>query len=104
MTRKAILDNYEDQWRVYKDNDYVSGQGGTYNLDEEEIIMLIRVPGEAQVNELIEWIRAMDTAYVEDKTFENVVYEEGERYIRGEKSLEEVMGAIETRLGIYLAE
>ena len=103
VTRKAILDNYEDQWRVYKDNDYVSGQGGTYNLDEE-VIMLIRVPGEAQVNELIEWIRAMDTAYVEDKTFENVVYEEGERYIRGEKSLEEVMGAIETRLGIYLAE
>jgi len=41
---------------------------------------------------------------VEDKTFENVVYEEGQTYIRGDVSLEEVMGSIETRLGIYLAE
>ncbi len=27
----------------------------------------------------------MDAAYVEDKTFENVIYEEGEAYIQGEK-------------------
>lgn len=46
----------------------------------------------------------MDTAYVEDKTFENVVYEEGRQYIRGDASLEEAMDAIETRVGIYLAE
>ncbi len=66
--------------------------------------MLIRVPKEEEVNKLIEWIQSMDTAYVEDKTFENVVYEEGERYIRGDRSLEEVMDGIEKRLGIYLAE
>ena len=65
---------------------------------------MIRVPDEAEVNELIEWIRSLDTAYVEDKTFENVVYEEGQTYIRGDAGLEEVMGSIETRLGIYLAE
>ena len=104
VTQKAILNIYENQWRVYKDNDYVSGQGSTYNLDDEEITMLIRVPKEEEVNKLIEWIQSMDTAYVEDKTFENVVYEEGERYIRGDRSLEEVMDAIEKRLGIYLAE
>ena len=104
MTEKAIRDIYEKQRVVYKDNDYVSGQGGTYNLDEEEIIMLIRVPDEPEINALIAWIQSLDTAYVEDKTFENVVYEEGERYIRGDKSLEEVLGSIETRVGIYLAE
>lgn len=66
--------------------------------------MLIRVPDEPEINALIAWIQSLDTAYVEDKTFENVVYEEGERYIRGDKSLEEVLGSIETRVGIYLAE
>lgn len=53
---------------------------------------------------LLEWIKSMDTAYVEDKTFETVVYEEGRGYIEGEKSLEDVISAIETRIGIYLAE
>lgn len=104
VTPKAILDNYADQWRLYKDNDYVSGQGGTVDPDGNEIILLIRVPDEAEVNELIKWITSMDTVYVEDKTFENVIYEEGTSYMSGEKSLEEAMNSIETRLGIYLAE
>ncbi len=104
VTPKALLDNYKDQWRVYKDNDYVSGQGGTTDLNGEEILMPIRVPDEKKVSELINWIGSVDTAYVEDKTFENVVYEEGEGYIRGDRSLKEAMNAIETRLGIYLAE
>lgn len=51
-----------------------------------------------------QWIESLDTANVEDKTFENVVYEEGRQYIRGDVSLEEAMDAIETRVGIYLAE
>lgn len=46
----------------------------------------------------------MDTAYVEDKTFENIIYEEDTSYLSGEKSLKESMNSIETRLGIYLAQ
>lgn len=65
---------------------------------------MIRIPDEAEVNELIQWITSMDTAYVEDKTFENIIYEEGTSYLSGEKSLEETMNSIETRLGIYLAQ
>lgn len=38
------------------------------------------------------------------RTFENVVYEEEDKYLLGERSLEEATGTIETRLGIYLAE
>lgn len=104
VTQKAIMDSYEDQWKLYKDNDYVSGQGGTVDPDGNEVVLLIRIPDEAEVQELIQWIQSMDTAYVEDKTFENVVYEEGSAYMQGEKSLEEAMNSIETRLGIYLAE
>ncbi len=104
VTQKAILDSYADQWKLYKDNDYVSGQGGTVDPDGNEVVLLIRIPDEAEVNELLQWITSMDTAYVEDKTFENIIYEEGTFYLSGEKSLEETMNSIETRLGIYLAE
>lgn len=104
VNRKAILDNYEDQWRLYKDNDYVSGSGSLYSDDGEEVELLIRVPDEAKVNELIQWIESMDTVYVEDTIFEGVVYEEGIAYMEGVKSLDEAMSSIETRLGIYLAE
>ena len=104
VTEKAIMDNYADQWNLYKDNDYVSGQASAIDASGNEVILRIRIPDEAEVNELIAWIKSMDTAYVEDKTFESVVYEEGEQYIRGDKSLEEAMGSIEARLGIYLAE
>lgn len=104
VTKEAILDSYAEQWRTYKDNDYVSGQGSTYNREEEEVVLLIRIPDEKTVNELIDWIESLNTAYVEDKIFENVVYEEGASYIEGEKSMEDAMSSIETRLGIYLTE
>ncbi len=104
VTKKALWDNYEEQWRVYKDNDYVSGMSGTSDLEGEEITMSIRVSDERRVNELLQWIASLDTAYIEDKTFENVVYEEGMRYLNGDESMEEVMNSIETRLGIYLTE
>lgn len=51
VTSKAILDNYADQWNLYKDNDYVSGQGSTIDTKGEEVVLLIRVPDEAEVNE-----------------------------------------------------
>ena len=95
---------FRSQWQLYKDNDYVSGSSGTIDSDGYEVLLLIRVPDEAEVKELIQWIASMDTAYVEDKTFENVIYEEGTSYMLGEKSLEDAMNSIETRLGIYLAE
>lgn len=104
VTKQAILDNYAEQWRIYKDNDYISGSFNFVGFEEIEDIEDIRVPDEKKVNELIQWIESMDTAYVENRTFENVVYEEGVSYILGEKSLEEVMEAVETKLGIYLSE
>lgn len=104
VNKKAILDNYANQWRLYKDNDYVSGSASIDSEDGVEVDFLIRVPDEKKVNELIQWIESMDTAYVEDTTFENVIYEEGDAYMRGEKSMEDAMASIETRLGIYVTE
>ncbi len=104
VNQKAILDSYEEQWRIYKDNDYISGSASFGDFNESKGYFLIQIPDEEKVNELIAWIASMDAAYVEDKTFENVIYEEGEAYIQGEKSLDEAMEAIETRLGIYLTE
>ncbi|MBD5508059.1 MAG: carbohydrate ABC transporter substrate-binding protein [Lachnospiraceae bacterium] len=104
VNKKAILDNYANQWRIYKDNDYVSGGGSLYTDDGKDITLVIRIPDEAKVNALLQWIETLDTAYVEDSTFESVVYEEGIYFMRGDKSLEEAMDSIEARLGIYLAE
>lgn len=104
VNKKAILDNYAEQRRIYGGNDMISG-GSVFTSDSgEEVDLTIRVPDEKTVDVLVQWIEAMDTAYVEDSTFESVVYEEGTAFMRGEKSLEEAMNSIETRLGIYLAE
>ncbi|MDE7231455.1 MAG: hypothetical protein K2N37_00025, partial [Lachnospiraceae bacterium] len=104
VNKKAILDNYANQWRIYKDNDYVSGGSSLYTDDGGDITLVIRIPDETKVNELLQWIEALDTAYVEDSIFEGVVYEEGISFMRGDKTMEEAMDSIETRLGIYLAE
>lgn len=101
---KAILDNYENQRQLYQDNDYISG---SMSLSDDEGLacnIVIRVPKEEQVQELLTWIASMDTVYVEDAVLEDVVYEEGIAYMQGDKSLEETLDAIEMRLGIYLAE
>lgn len=104
VNKKAILDNYAEQRRIYGGNDMVSGSGGLANDEGELVTLTIRVADENTVDVLLSWIEAMDAVYVEDSTFENVVYEEGISFIRGDKSLEEAMDSIETRLGIYLAE
>lgn len=104
VSRQAILDKYADYRRIYGGNDYVSGSSGLYMEEGEEVSMLIRVPNEDQVEYLLDWIDGVDTAYVEDKVFESVVYEEGAAYGRGDKSLTEAVDSIEKRLGIYLAE
>lgn len=104
VNKQAILDNYADQRRRYKDNDYISGSSCLTNEEGIEVDITIRVPGEEQVDELIKWIESMDTAYVENTTFENVVYEEGIAYMKGNKSLTDAVDSIEKRLAIYLAE
>lgn len=104
VNQKAILDSYENQRQLYQDNDYISGSMSLSDDEGFACDIVIRVPDEEQVEELLTWIASMDTVYVEDAVLEDVVYEEGKAYMQGEKSLEETLDAIEMRLGIYLAE
>lgn len=104
VNRKAILDNYENQRQLYQDNDYISGSMSLSDDAGFACDIVIRVPDEEQVQELLTWIASMDTVYMEDSVLEDVVYEEGKAYMQGERSLEETLDAIEMRLGIYLAE
>lgn len=65
---------------------------GIYWLDEEQKAMC-----EA-------WIRAMHTPYIEDDLLEQIVCEEGIRYLQDTQSLEEAVSAVETRAALYMAE
>ena len=61
--------------------------------DNEEIINMLRG-----------WIENASTPYIEDVRLEDAVYKEGALYMRGEKSLEEAVMAIEKSVALYMAE
>lgn len=71
------------------------------NSKEEEIKLAIN---EKQITDLRKCVEAADTPYIEDTVLENVVYEEGIRYMQGTQSLEEAVNAIERKISIYIAE
>ena len=54
--------------------------------------------------ELRRCIEAMDTPYIENRTLEDAVYEEGGGYLQGKRSLDETLTAIEKRIALYMAE
>ena len=61
-------------------------------------------PDEEQKEELRRCIEAMDTPYIENRTLEDAVYEEGGGYLQGKRSLDETLTAIEKRIALYMAE
>lgn len=61
-------------------------------------------PDEKQTAELKSSIESLDTPYLENMVFENVVFDEGVPYFRGEQSLDEAVSAIEKKMALYLAE
>lgn len=61
-------------------------------------------PDEKQKEDLQKCIEAADTAYIENRMLENVVYEEGSGYFQGMRSLDETLNAIEKRIALYMAE
>ena len=105
VNKKAILDSYADQRRIYGGNDNISGS--ICLSDDEGLIsaeILVRVPEEDKVEELIAWIESADTAYVEDAVFESAVYEAGLSCMQDGKSPEEAVDYIEKKMAVYLAE
>lgn len=74
------------------------------NADGLEIRINIYPSEEEQIADLKNCVEAVDTPYIENTVLENVVYDEGIRYMQGAQSLEETVEAIEQKLWIYMAE
>ncbi len=61
-------------------------------------------PNEEQIAAFRNCVEAANTAYIENWTLENAVYEEGIAYLQGMRSLEETVNNIEKKVAIYMAE
>lgn len=91
------------------DEEYV-GEDGQYSTvaisDGEglEVSMDIYVATEEQKDVLRGWMASADTPYIADFVLEKTVFEEGEKFFRGEQSLEESLDRIMQQLGIYMSE
>lgn len=91
------------------EEDYL-GENGEYGviaiMDEEgrETDLDIYAASEEELERFREWLGSADTPYIEDLVLEKAVFEEGEKYLRGEQSLETTQEAIRQRLSIYLSE
>lgn len=102
VTKEGLLADMEDRKSRSQNNIF-----GSYTLSNDEglyVHLVLRIPEEEEVQAMVKWIESADTAYVEDVTFEETVYEEGIAYLNEEKSLESAVEAIEKKLAIYLAE
>ena len=57
-----------------------------------------------QKQELMNWVEEADTPYIQDPVLEETVYTQGADYIRGVRSLDQAVDAIEQELAIYMSE
>ena len=74
------------------------------NAEGLYVSMKVYWPDAAQIEEYRVWMESLTTPYVEDIVMEAAVYEEGEAYLTGSKSLEETLDAIEKKVSLYMAE
>lgn len=80
------------------------GSIGTSGWDDVHLSLNVYIATQEQLNAFYGWMESMDTPYVEDTVLEETVFEEGDKYISGQQSLEEALNAIEQKIAIYLSE
>lgn len=102
VTKEGLLADLEARKSRHQDDSF--GINTLSNADGLYVYLEVRIPEDDEVESLIAWIESADTAYIEDVTMENAVYEDGAAYMQGEKSLESAVEEIEKKLAIYLAE
>lgn len=102
VTKEGLLADLDGRKSRSQDNSF--GVNTLSNAEGLYVYLDMRIPEDDEVEALIAWIESADTAYVEDETFEEAVYEEGIAYMNEEKSLDEALDTIEKKLAIYLAE
>lgn len=102
--------NKEALEEVFKpEEDYV-GENGEYGMqaiideDGRETDFNVFIAAEEEMDTFRGWLEAADTPYIEDMVLEKTVFEEGEKYVQEEQSLEETLEAIRQQLAIYLSE
>lgn len=95
---------------LFTPEDGYVGEDGEYGaiamVDEDgvETMLNIYLPDQEEMDTFYGWMENSDTPCIEDRVLEEAVFEEGEKYFRGEADLEQTLDAVEQRLEIYMAE
>lgn len=102
--------NKEALEETFKPDENYVGENGEYGsqaiIDEDgrTTTFEVFVSTEEEMNTFRSWMESVDTPYIADMVLEKTVFEEGEKYIQEEQSLEETLDAINRQLEIYLSE
>lgn len=72
--------------------------------DGRELSLDVSALTAEEMSVIQEWMETAKIPYVEDRVFEECVFEEGFKFILGECEIEETLDAIERQLAIYMAE
>lgn len=91
-----------DKEELGENNEY----GSMAMIDEDgvEVSLDVYYPEEEELKALKNRMESADTPYMADIVFEQAIFEEGEKYIRGNQSLEETLKEIRNQLAIYMSE
>ena len=95
---------------LFRPEEEYLGEDGTYGMiatiDDQgrETDLTIYAATEEEMDLFRNWIGSADTPYIADMVMEKTVFEEGEKYMHGDQSLEEALEAIRQQLAIYLSE
>ena len=98
---------YDTQAAV--DENYISEDGAYSYLslsteDGISVSFIVYLASAEQTAALQEIFASLNTAYIQDGTLEDAVFDSGSAYIRGELALEGALNQIEKQVAIYMAE
>ncbi|MBD5453837.1 MAG: extracellular solute-binding protein [Lachnospiraceae bacterium] len=93
-------------WTISEEAEEDEGYGDIAMQDEDgRLVHLIsHSPKEEEVRILRNWIESANIPYIEDDLLEEAVYEAGAEYLKGSRSLEDTLDAIEKKVALYMAE
>ena len=83
-------------------NEY--GSIGTSTVDGLMISLNVYWPADEQIAAFKSQLASVNTAYIPDSVLEKVVFDSGAEYVRGNRSQQDALNAIERMVAIYMAE
>lgn len=103
INKEALEESFQpEEGYVSEDGEY--GVMAMIDEDGRETYFSVFVTTEEEMAAFRSWLESVDTPYIADMIIEKTVFEEGEKYIQEEQSLEETLETIEQQLAIYLSE